>query len=121
MENIGWVDRWILEVKHTQILPLLGSCIDLHTSLRLFLLLMIGRVGVVGCIWRSGRVALISPALFWTRLGIGSQFASQWLAADLSVISRTDVVGRNDALRNDDGEHGSLMKVDLITKCLHDR
>ena len=28
-KNFRWVDRWVPEVKHTQILPLLGSCINL--------------------------------------------------------------------------------------------
>ncbi len=118
--NFGWVDRWILEIKHTQILPLFGGCVDLHTSFRLLLLLTIGRIGVIGRIRRSGRVALVFPALLGTRLIIRSRFASQRPATDLSVVPRADVVGRNDVLRNDDGEHGSLMKIDLITKCLHD-
>jgi hypothetical protein len=76
-KNIGWVDRWTLEVKHTQILPLLGGCIDLHASLRLLLLLTIGRIGVAGRIRRSGRAALVFLSFFRTRLGIGSQFSSQ--------------------------------------------
>ncbi len=117
-KNIQWVDGWVLEIKHTQILPFFGGCVDLHASFRLFLLLTIGGIGVVGRIRRSSRVARISPALFRTRLGIGSQFASQRPATDLSVVPRTDVVGHNDALRNGDGEHGSLMKVDLIAKKL---
>jgi hypothetical protein len=120
-KNFGWVDRWVLEVKHTQILPLLGGCINLHVSLRLLLLLMIGRIGIVGRIKRSGGVALVSLTLFRTRLGIGSRFASQWPATGLSVIPRTDVVGRNNILRNDNGEHGDLVEIDLITKCLHNR
>jgi hypothetical protein len=70
-KNFRWIDRWILEVKHTQILPLLGGCIDLHASLRLRLLLTIGRIDVIGRIRRSGRVALVCPVLFWTRLGNG--------------------------------------------------
>jgi hypothetical protein len=101
------VDRWILEIKHTQILPLLG--------LRLLLLLTIGRICVVGHISRSGGVTLVSPALFRARLGIGSRFASQRPATDLSVIPRTEVGGCNNALRNVDGEHGGLVKIDLIT------
>ncbi len=82
---------------------------------------MIGGIGVAGRIRRSGRVVLVSPVLFLTGLSFRSQFASQRPATDLSVVPRTDVVGRNDALRNGDGEHGSLIKVDLITKSFHDR
>ena len=118
-KDIRRVDRWILEDEHAQILPFFGDCVDPHASFRLFLLLTIGGIGVVGRIRRSSRVALISPALFRTRLGIGSRFASQRPATDLSIVPRTDVVGRNDALRNGDGEHGGLMKIDLITKGLH--
>jgi hypothetical protein len=108
-KNIRWVDRWILEIKHTHILPLFGGCVDLHASFRLLLLLTIGRIGVVGRIRRSGRVTLVSPALFRTRLSFRSRFTSQRPATDLSVVPRIDVVGRNNVLRNDDGEHGSLM------------
>ncbi len=67
-KNIGWVDGWILEIKHTQILPFFGGCVDLNASFRLLLLLTIGGIGVVGRIRRSGRDALVSPALFLTRL-----------------------------------------------------
>ncbi len=35
-EDIGWVDGWILEIKHTQVLPLFGSCVNLDASFRLF-------------------------------------------------------------------------------------
>jgi hypothetical protein len=119
-KNTRWVDGWILEIKHTHIRPLFGGCVDLQASFRLFLLLTIGGIGVVGRIRRSSRVALVSPALFRTRLGIGSRFTIL-PATDLSVVPRTDVVGRNGGLRNGDGEHGSLMKVDLIAKSFHDR
>ena len=71
-ENIGWVDGWILEIKHTQILPLFGGCVNLRASFRLLLLLTIGRIGVVGRIRRSGRAALVSPVLFRTGLSFRS-------------------------------------------------
>ena len=61
-EDIRWVDRWILEIKHAQVLPLFGGCVNLHTSFRLFLLLTTRGIGVVGRIRRSSRVALVSPA-----------------------------------------------------------
>ncbi len=35
-EDIGWVEGWILEIKHTQVLPLFGGCVNLHASFRLF-------------------------------------------------------------------------------------
>jgi hypothetical protein len=70
--NFRWVDRWVSEVERTQILPLLGSCINLDASLRLLLLLATGRVVIIsriGC----GRVTLVSMTLVGSRIGIGTQ------------------------------------------------
>ena len=120
-KDIRRVDRWIFEDEHAQILPFFGDCVDPHASFRLFLLLTTRGIGVVARIRRGTRVAFISPALFLTRLGVCSRVASQGTTTDLSIVPRADVVGRNSALRNDDGEHGSLMEVDLIDKGLHDR
>ena len=75
MHYFRWVDQWVPEAKHTQILLLLGGCIDINASLRLLLLLMNGRIGVVGRI-RCGRVTFVSTMVFGTRLGIGCQYTS---------------------------------------------
>ncbi len=69
-ENVRRVDGRVTEVKHTQILFLFGSSINLYSVTRLLLPLMVKRIVFVriGCC----RVALASVTLFGSGSSIGS-------------------------------------------------
>jgi hypothetical protein len=69
-EDVHWVDGWVAEVKHTQILFLIGSSVNLYSTMRLLLSLMAGRVFLVriGCCG----IALASVTLFGHESGVGS-------------------------------------------------
>jgi hypothetical protein len=69
-EDVRWVDEWVTEVKHTQILFLFGSSVNLYSTMGLLLLLTAGRVFLIriGC---CGMV-LASVMLFGRESGLGS-------------------------------------------------
>jgi hypothetical protein len=69
-EDVCWVDRWVTEVKHTQILLPFGGSVNLYSTLGLLLPLMAGRVFLIriGCCG----IALSSVTLFGCESGIGS-------------------------------------------------
>jgi hypothetical protein len=69
-EDVRWVDGWVMEVKHTQILLLFGSSVNLYSTMGLLLPLTAGRVFLI-CIWCCG-IALASVTLFGHESGIGS-------------------------------------------------
>ncbi len=69
-ENVRWVDGWVTEVKHTQILFLFGGSVNLYSTMGLLLPLTAGglfpvRIGCCG-------IALASVTLFGCESGIGS-------------------------------------------------
>ncbi len=70
-ENVCRIDGWIMEVKHTHILFLFGSSINLYSVTRLLLPLMAGRIVFVciGCC----KVMLASITLFERESGVGSE------------------------------------------------
>jgi hypothetical protein len=117
-ENVHRVDRRVTEVKHTQILFLFGSSINLYSMTRLLLPLMARRIVFfcVGCC----RVALTSVTLFGSGSSIGSGtkctvhegtlFILPW-SAGLCIIPRINGVGS--VLHDCNSGHGSLMQVDL--------
>ncbi len=70
-EDVRWVDGWVMEVKHTQILLLFGSSVNLYFTRGLLLPLMAGRVFIVR-IRRCG-IVLASLMLFGHESGIGSR------------------------------------------------
>jgi hypothetical protein len=69
-ENVRWVDGWVTEVKHTQILLFFGNSVNLYSMTGLLLSLTAGRVFLVriGCCG----IALASIMLFGRESGIGS-------------------------------------------------
>ncbi len=69
-KDVHWVDGWVTEVKHTQILLLFGSSVNLYSTTGLLLPLMAGRVFLIriGCCG----IALASVTLFGHERGIGS-------------------------------------------------
>jgi hypothetical protein len=69
-ENVRRVDGCITEVKHTQILFLFGSSIDLYSTTRL--LLPLTARGIVLVRIRCCRVALASFTLFGNGSGVGN-------------------------------------------------
>jgi hypothetical protein len=69
-KNVRWVDGWVTEVKHTQILLLFGSSVNLYSTTRLLLPLIARRVFLI-CFWCCG-IALASGTLFGHESGIGS-------------------------------------------------
>jgi hypothetical protein len=127
-ENVRRVDGQVREVKHTQILFLLGSSINLYSATRLLLPLTAGRIVFVciGCC----RVALASIMVFGSGSSIGSGtrctvdegilFILPW-STGLGIIPRINGVGGNETRHDRNGGHGSLMQVDLGAKCLQDR
>jgi hypothetical protein len=117
----------ITEVKHTQILFLFGSSINLYSTTRHLLPLTAGRIVLIRI--RCCRVALASVTLFRCRSGVGNgmrctihggiPFILPW-SAGLGIISRIDGVGSNRTRHDRNSGHGSLMQVDLIAKRLQD-
>jgi hypothetical protein len=69
-ENVCWVDGWVTEVKHIQILLLFCGSVNLYSMTRLLLPLMARRVFLV-CIGCCG-IALASITLFGRESGVGS-------------------------------------------------
>ncbi len=69
-ENVCWVDGWVMEVKHAQILLFFGGSVNLYSTMGLLLPLTAGRVFLV-CIRCCG-IALTSVALFGHESGIRS-------------------------------------------------
>ncbi len=69
-EDIRWVDGWVMDVKHTQILLLFGGSVNLCSTTGLLLPLMPGRVFLV-CIRCCG-IALTYVTLFGHESGVGS-------------------------------------------------
>ncbi len=69
-EDVRWVNGRVTEVKHTQILLLFGSSVNLYSRTGLLLPLMAGRVFLVriGCCG----IALASVTLFGRESGVGS-------------------------------------------------
>jgi hypothetical protein len=127
-KNVRRVDGGITEVKHTQILFLFGSSINLYSATRLLLPLMAGRIFFVriGCC----RVALASVMLFKSGIGIGNGmrctihegvlFILPWSAC-LGIIPRINNLGSNGTRHDRNSGHGSLMQVDLGAKRCQDR
>ncbi len=70
-EDVRWVDGWVTEVKHTQILLLFGSSVNFYSTMGLLLPLMAGRV-FLACIGCCG-IALTSVMLFGRESGVGSR------------------------------------------------
>jgi hypothetical protein len=70
-ENVRWVDGWVTELKHTQILFLFCGSVNLYSTTRLPLHLMAGRVFLIriGCCG----IALASVTLFGRESGVGSE------------------------------------------------
>jgi hypothetical protein len=69
-EDVRWVDGWVTEVKHTQILLLFSSSVNLYSTTGLLLPLTAGRVFLV-CIGCCG-ITLTSVMLFGCESGVGS-------------------------------------------------
>jgi hypothetical protein len=69
-EDVRWVDGWVTEIKHTQIVLLFGGSVSLYSMTGLLLPLMAGRVFLV-CIGCCG-IALTSITLFGRESGVGS-------------------------------------------------
>jgi hypothetical protein len=69
-EDVCWVDGWVTEVKHTQILLLFGGSVNLYSTMGLLLPLTAGRVFLVR-IWCCG-IALAFVTLFGHESGVGS-------------------------------------------------
>ncbi len=69
-EDVRWVDGWVTEVKHTQILLLFGSSVNLYSMTGLLLPLRAGRVFLI-CIGCCG-IALASVTLFGRESGVRS-------------------------------------------------
>jgi hypothetical protein len=69
-EDVRWVDGWVTEVKHTQILPLFGGSVNLYSTTWLLLPLTAKRVFLV-CIGCCG-IALASVTLFGHESGVES-------------------------------------------------
>jgi hypothetical protein len=101
-EDVRWVDGWVTEVKHTQILLLFGGSVNLYSTMRLLLPLTAGRVLLVriGCCG----IALASVTLLGHESGIGSGtrcticegfFIILPYSASLSIIPGVDIVGGN--------------------------
>jgi hypothetical protein len=69
-EDVRWVDGRVMEVKHTQILLLFGSSVNLYSTMGLLLPLTAGRVFLIriGCCG----IALASIMLFGRESGVGS-------------------------------------------------
>ncbi len=66
-EDVRWVDGWVTEVKHTQILLLFSGSVNLYYTTGLLLPLMAGRVFLV-CIGCCG-IALAFVTLFGRKSG----------------------------------------------------
>jgi hypothetical protein len=126
-ENVRRVDRYITEVKHSQILFLFGSSINLNSTTRL--LLPLTAKGIVLVRIRCCRVALAFVTLFGSGSGVGNgtrctirggiPFILPWFAG-LGIIPRTDGVGSNRPRHNRNSGHGSRMQVDLVAKHFQD-
>ncbi len=124
-DNVRGVDGRVMEVKHTQILYLFGSSVNLYSTMRLLLPLTAGRIVFI-CIGSCG-IALASVTLFGCESGVGSGtrctmregilFILPW-SADLSIIPRMNGVGGNGTSHDRNSGHGSLMHVDLRAKYL---
>ncbi len=69
-EDVRWVDGRVTEVKHTQILLLFGSSINLYSTAGLLLPLTAERVFLVRI--RCCGIALASVMLFGHESGVGS-------------------------------------------------
>jgi hypothetical protein len=69
-EDVCWVDGWVTEVKHTQIILLFGGSVNFYSMTGLLLPLMAGRVFLI-CIGCCG-IALTSVMLFGHKSGVGS-------------------------------------------------
>jgi hypothetical protein len=69
-ENLCWVDGWVTEIKHTQILFLFGNSVNLYSTTRLLLPLTAGRIFLI----RIGYcgIALASVTPFGRESGVGS-------------------------------------------------
>jgi hypothetical protein len=70
-EDVRWVDGWVTEVKHAQILLLFGGSVNLYSTMGFLLPLMARRVFLVriGCCG----IALAFVMLFRHESGIGSE------------------------------------------------
>jgi hypothetical protein len=127
-ENVRRVDRQVTKVKHTKILFLFSSSVNLYSTIWLLLPLMAGRIVFV-CIRFCG-IALASVTLFGCESGVGSGsrctickgilFILPW-SAGLGIIPRINSVGGNGTRHDHNGGRGSLMQVNLGAKCLKDR
>jgi hypothetical protein len=62
LEDVRWVDGWVTEVKHTQILLLFGGSVNLYSTMGLLLPLTAGRDFLI-CIGCCG-IVLTSVTLF---------------------------------------------------------
>ncbi len=101
-EDVRWVDGWVVEVKHTQILLLFGGSVNLYSTTGLLLPLMAGKVFLV-CIGCCG-IMLTSVTLFGRESGVGCGTRCTIYegiliflpySASLNVIPGIDIVGEN--------------------------
>jgi hypothetical protein len=69
-KDVCWVDEWVTEVKHTQILLLFGGSVNPYSKMGLLLPLTAGRVFLI-CIGCCG-ITLTSVMLFGHESGVGS-------------------------------------------------
>jgi hypothetical protein len=119
-ENVRRVDGQVTEVKHTQILLLFGSSVNLYSTTKLLLSLTARWIVFIHI--RCCGIALAFVTLFEHESGVGSGarctirkeilFILPW-SAGLGIISRINGVGGNRTRHDRNGSHGSLMQVDL--------
>ncbi len=69
-EDVRWVDGWVTEVKHTQILLLFDSSVNLYSTTGLLLPLTAGRVFLIRIVCCG--ITLASVTLFRHESGVGS-------------------------------------------------
>jgi hypothetical protein len=85
--DVRRVDGLVMEVKHTQILLLFGSGVNLNSTTRLLLPLTAGRVFIL-CIGCRG-IVLASIALFWREGDIGGVTRCTICKGILIILSYT--------------------------------
>ncbi len=88
-EGVCWVDGWITEVKHTQIILLFGSSVSFYSLTELLLPLTAGRLYLI-CIEYCG-IVLTSVTLFGMKVALGvgqdAQSMREFLSSFLSPLA----------------------------------